>query len=67
MENGSKSITELLKQKFGGIRGAGDLVAGIAGVFVTQPCSSCEERRKKLNAVFPFERGKTGSYQQIER
>lgn len=66
MENSSKSVTELLKQKLDSIRGAGDLVAGVAGVFVTQPCSSCEERRKKLNAIFPFGRGKTESDQQTK-
>jgi len=61
VEHKPKSISQLIREKVGPIRGAGDIVAKAAGVFVKEKCAPCEERRKRLNTMFPFGSGSTGS------
>jgi hypothetical protein len=49
-----KSITEALRQKIRDVRGLGDAIAVVTDALTIKKCSSCEERRKKLNQMFPF-------------
>jgi hypothetical protein len=49
-----KPITEALRQKIRDLRGLGDAVEAVTEVLAIKKCSACEERRKKLNQMFPF-------------
>jgi len=37
-----------------GSRGLGDTIAKITGAVGIKTCGKCEERRKKLNKIFPY-------------
>lgn len=42
------------------IEGLGDIIKRLTSAVGVKPCSKCEERRKKLNVLFPFgKRGQT--------
>ena len=38
-------------------KGLGDTIAKITKAVGIKPCKPCEERRKKLNKLFPYKRG----------
>ena len=38
-------------------KGLGDTIAKITKAVGIKPCKPCEERRKKLNTLFPYKRG----------
>ena len=44
------------KQK---IEGLGDLIERLTSAVKIPKCSKCEERRKKLNSMFPAKKGQT--------
>jgi hypothetical protein len=59
--NSPKSISDILRFKFGGVRGAGDLIANITSSVGIRPCESCKDRQKKLNQIISFSSGVTTS------
>tara|TARA_Y100000310_G_C20502006_1_gene724480 strand:- start:90 stop:272 length:183 start_codon:yes stop_codon:yes gene_type:complete len=38
------------------IEGLGDIIKRLTGIVGVKPCSKCEERRKKMNEMFPFKK-----------
>lgn len=56
-----KSISDVLRFKFGSIRGAGDLIASITSSVGIRPCDSCKQRQQTLNQILPFPSGVTAS------
>ena len=41
------------------IEGLGDIIKRLTNAVNIPTCSKCEERRKKLNSMFPLKKGKT--------
>ena len=45
------------RHELGKSRGLGDTIAKLTKAVGIQPCGGCEERRQKLNSIFPFADG----------
>ena len=41
------------------IEGLGDIVKRLTNAVGVKTCSKCEERRKKMNKMFPIKKGQT--------
>jgi hypothetical protein len=43
-----------LKNKYGKLRGLGDVVAAVTSAVGIQPCGGCKKRQESLNKLVPF-------------
>ena len=43
-----------LKNKYGKLRGLGDVVAAVTSAVGIRPCSGCKKRQEALNKLVPF-------------
>jgi len=50
----TETIVEPVAEPENKIEGLGDVIKSVTNFFGIKSCEACEERRKKLNVIFPF-------------